>query len=96
MAEYLIRRADGDWFDIPAPRAAEAYRPTSFASERVDGWGDWRIRCEGVEISFSYEDPGIQVCIEGELSEAVADQIADEIRQSIERVTGQKGRLVAL
>jgi hypothetical protein len=96
MTEYLIRRTDGEWFDIPASNAADAYRPTSFASERVQGWGDWRIQCEGVEISFSYEDPGIQVSIEGDLPEKVADQIADEIRDNIERVTGQKGRVVAL
>jgi len=96
MTEYLIKRADGEWFDIPASRAAEAYRPTSFAWERIEGWGDWRIRCEGVEISFSCEDPGIQVSIEDNLPPTVADQIADEIRQNIEHVTGQKGRVVLL
>ena len=96
MTEYLIRRTDGEWFDIPASRAAEAYRPTSFASQRIDGWGDWRIRCEGVEISFSYEDPGIQISIDGDLPKNVADQIADEVRQNIERVTAQRGRVVPL
>jgi hypothetical protein len=96
MSEYLIRRADGEWFDLPASMSGEALRPISFASERVEGWGDWRIRTEGVDISFSYEDPGIQVCIEGELSKKLADQIADEIRQNIELVTGQKGRVIAL
>jgi hypothetical protein len=96
MTEYLIRRTDGEWFDLHATRLADALRPSSFASERVEGWGDWRIRVEGVDISFSYEDPGMQVIIEGELPTKVADQIVDEIRQNIERVTGQKGRVVPL
>ncbi len=96
MTEYLIRRTDGQWFDIPASRAAEAYRPTSFQFERAEGRGDDRIRCEGVDSSFSYEDAGIQVSIEGDLPERIADQIADEIRQNIEFVSGQKGRVVAL
>ena len=96
MTEYLIRRTDGEWFDLHATRFGDALRPTSFASERIEGFGDWRIRTEGVEISFSYEDPGIQMSIEGELPPTIADQIANEIRQNIELVTGQKGRVVAL
>lgn len=96
MIEYLIRRTDGQWFDLNATRFGEALRPSSFASERIEGWGDWRIRCEGVEISFSYEDPSIQLSIEGELSREITDLISDEIRQNVERVTGQKGRVVAL
>jgi hypothetical protein len=96
MTEYLIRRTDGEWFDLHATRFGEALRPISFASERVPGFGNWRIRIEGVEISFSYEDPGMQITIEGELPPAIADQIAEEIRQNIELVTGQKARVVAL
>lgn len=96
MIEYLIKPVDDEWFDIPMPQAAKAYRPKSFASERIEGPGDWRIRCEGVDISFSYEDSGIQVSMEGDLGKATADQIADEIRQSIERVSKQKARLIAL
>ena len=94
--EYLIRRTDGEWFSISASRAAEAYRPTSFASERTEGWGDWRIRTNGVEISFSYEDPGIQVTFETDCSSAVESQIIREILENIERVTGQKGHIVPL
>jgi len=96
MIEFLIRRTDGEWFDLHASRFGEALRPSSVSSERVDGWGDWRIRCADVEISFSYEDPGIQMCIEGELPKSLAEQIADEVRQNIERVTGQKGKVWAL
>jgi len=96
VIEYLIRRTDGDWFDLHAKRLGEALRPSSFVSERVDGWGDWCIRCEGADISFSYEDPGIQMSIDGELPREIANQIAKEICQNIERVTGQQGRVVPL
>ena len=95
MIEYLIRRTDGEWFDLQGQLEA-ALKPSSFPSRRIEGWGDWRIQTQGVEISFSYEDPGIQVCIEGELPPHVADQMAEEIRRNVERVTGQKGRVVAL
>ena len=94
MGEYLIRRTDGEWFDIPQGKKADAYRPIASPSERIEGEGTWRIRCEGVEIGFSFEDPGIQIWFEGDLPESTEDRIADEIRQSIERVTGQMGRVV--
>lgn len=96
MNDYLIRRTDGEWFDLHADRNVEAFRPSSFSSERIEGDGEYRIRTEGVEIVFSYEDPGIQVTIEGDLSQLVANQIVDEIRQNIERVTGQKGQVIHL
>ena len=51
------------WFDLNG-RQEEAFRPSSIPSVPVKGWGDHRIQVSGVDISFSYEDPGIQVCIE--------------------------------
>ncbi len=95
MSEYLIKRTDGEWFDLHG-RLAEALRPSSFPSERVDGWGDWRIRTNGVEVSFSYEDPGIQVVFEEELPQEIADQIAEEILRNVENVSGQKGCLLRM
>jgi len=77
-------------------RFADALRPSSLPAERVEGWGDWRIRAAGVVIAFSLEDPGIHVMVEGELPPPVADQIVDEILQNVERVTGQQGRVVPI
>jgi len=94
-ANTLIKRTDGEWFDLHG-RPAEAFRSSSFPSERVPGWGDWRIRTLGVEISFSYEDLGIQVVFEDELPQPVADQIIDEILRNIELVSGQKGRILRI
>jgi hypothetical protein len=96
MFEYLIRRTDGDWFDLDPKRYEIAFRPSSIKAERVDGWGSWRILCSGIEISFSDEEAGIQISFEGEVSRELADQIASEICQNIEFATGQSGRVVPL
>jgi hypothetical protein len=94
--EFLIRRTDGKWFDLPADQFAAALRPSTFPSRPAAGWGDHRIEVAGVEVSFSYEDPGIQVGFEGELPEATAEQIVAEILENVARVTGQRGRVVRI
>ena len=94
--EYLIRSADGEWFDLHVDRYAAALRPSSMPSRSVEGWGDHRIEVCGVEISFSYEDPGIQVTFEGELPEEVAHDLVTEILANITEVTGQRGRVIRI
>jgi hypothetical protein len=95
--EFLIIRTDGDWFDLKDDLFASTLRPTSFPSEPVEGWGDHRISVVGCEVSFSYEDPGIQVCFEGDLPPpGVARKIVDEIAARIAEVTGQKAEVVGL
>ncbi len=97
MYEFLIKRTDGDWFDLHANRFAEVLHPTSFASRPVEGWGDHRIEVDGVQISFSYEDPGFHICFEGEgISESKAKQIVNEICSNIIKATGQSGKVVTL
>lgn len=96
LVEYLIKRTDGRWFDLHRDRNAEALRPTTFASRVIDGWGDHRILVEGVEIAFSYEDPGIHVSFEGEISERLADQIVAEICDNVIRVTGNQARVLPI
>lgn len=88
MREYLIRRVDGEWFDLRQEQFAEALRPVSVGSKVVEGWGDHRIWLLGIEVSFSVEDPGIQVSFEGEIAEDMSDRFIEEIRQNVERVTG--------
>jgi hypothetical protein len=95
--EFLIRRADGDWFDLYATRFAEVLKPTSLPSRQIAGWGDHRIEVKGCEISFSYEDPGFQICFEtGMPSEEEAARIVEEIAASITAATGQQSRVVPL
>ena len=96
MMEYMIRTCDGDWFNLHRDSFTEVLKPKSFASQLAAGWGDHRIKTEGVEVSFSYEDPGIQVTFESDLPEALAMQIVEEIRESIEIATNQKGYVISL
>ena len=96
MLEFLIRRTDGEWFDLHQEKFASALKPNSLKSKVVAGWGDHRISVDGCEISFSYEDPGIQICIENDIDETKAQLIVDEILENITRVTGQEGRVIPL
>jgi hypothetical protein len=97
MFEYLIRRTDGEWFDVPFHKYPEILRPIRTPSRRIEGWGDHRIEVEGEQVSFSYEDPGFKVVFEtGVLAEERADQIVAEICENIETTSGQKTRIVKL
>ncbi|MBN1909778.1 MAG: hypothetical protein JW818_08565 [Pirellulales bacterium] len=95
--EYLIKRTDGDWFDLHYDQFPEALHPKSLPSDRIEGWGDYRIRVHGTEVSFSYEDPGIHVVFEGKgISREVADRIVDEIAAKVTAVTGQSASVLPL
>ena len=97
MIEFLIKRTDGDWFDLHSSRFAEVLRPSSFPSHPIEGRGDHRIEIRGCPVSFSYEDPGIQISFDGDmLSEAEASQVVSEIAESITRATGQKSQVIPL
>lgn len=96
MHEYMIRTRDGDWFNLHRNVYAEVLKPRTFRSVVTAGWGDHRIKTEGVEVSFSYEDPGIQIAFEGELPEETARQIVEEIRENIETATNQAGYVISL
>jgi hypothetical protein len=97
MIEFLIRRADAEWFDFPYERRTEILRPLTVPSRPVEGWGSHRIEVEGAEVSFSDEEPGFQVVFEaGNLDPTRARQIIDDICQNIETQTGQKTRVVEL
>ena len=65
-------------------------------ANRLPGGGDHRIKVEGIEIAFSFEDPGIHISFAGEINGEIADQIVDEILKNIEATIGQSGRVVTL
>jgi hypothetical protein len=92
VIEFLIRRTDGEWFDFP--QGSDPYRPISRSYKVVEGHGDARIEVDGCEISFSYEDPGVQMSFEGDISQENAACIAEEVRLQVERVSGQAARVV--
>src|SRR5438093_10334017 len=97
MIEFLIRRADDEWFDFSYERRIDILRPLTTPSRSVEGWGSHRIEVEGAEVSFSDEDPGFLVVFEtGSLDATRARQIVEDICKNIETQTGQKTRVVEL
>ena len=92
MREFIIRRTDGEWFD----NEWSACNPKSFPYEVIDGWGNHRLRVLGVEVSVSDEIVGYQVHFDGEIDEATARQIVEEMRENLEAATGQRGEVVEL
>jgi hypothetical protein len=94
MIEYLIRPTEAEWFDFP--KGSKPYCPVRTPFKEVSGWGDARIEVDGCPVSFSYEDPGVQVVFEGEIAAERAALIVEEIKQSIEAVSGQSARIVPL
>jgi hypothetical protein len=97
MFEFLIKRTDGDWFDLSFNQYSAVFHPKSLPSTKVDGWGEYRILVADCEIAFSYEDPGIQVSFECEnISEELATKIVEEICSNIIQATGQKGKVLQI
>lgn len=95
--EYLIKRTDGEWFDFHKNRFEEILRPRSFPSITIVGWGNHRIEVAGCEISFSFEDPGIQVIVENiNIPAEQIEQLVQEICQNIAEKTGQQGIVISL
>ncbi len=94
MIEFLIKRTDGEWFDFPS--GSDPYRPVSIPYKKIEGWGDGRIEIDGCPISFSFEDPGVQISFEGDIEEQRASAVAEQIRQSIEQVSGQMAKAVQI
>jgi hypothetical protein len=55
---------------------------------------EFRLLIEGVPVYFADEMPGIQIAVEGELSDEVSRELADDVLANLERVTGQHGYVV--
>ena len=97
MLEYIIARTDGDYFELHYSQSSDTFRPVTFPSKRVEGWGEWRIEVEGCEVSFSGEPPGYHVVFGcDDIEPDTARKIVDEILLNIERVTGQKGEVIEI
>lgn len=97
MKEYLIRPVDADFFAIPPDEWRDVLRPTSLASQIIEGGGNLRLKVLGAEIAFYDEMDGIHVCFEkGEISEVAANQIVEEIRQRLVEATKEEARAVPL
>ncbi|WP_349745321.1 hypothetical protein [Roseateles cavernae] len=96
--EYLIQRTDGNWFDLDRKDYERTLVPKSLPWRAVaDGYGDFCIDVSGCEISFSYEDPGIQVVFEDDVFSAEQElQLLTEMLENLTLVTGQQGKVISV
>ena len=89
VSQFLIWRTDGEWFELPKEGFGEILRPIFCAvSRQLVRRGVHAIEASGCEISFSFEEPGIQVVFEsGEISEGAAEELVSEIAANIAAAT---------
>ena len=86
--EYLIRTRDShEWPAFHRDRHAEVLLPAGFGCLPVEGSGDFRMQCGQVEISFSGEDTGWQVTLEGNLPNA--DELMTQLTRQIVAAVGE-------
>ncbi len=99
MIEFLVKRADGDWFDFPYGRyGRDPYRPTTIPFRSIEAFDGDRARIEvaGCEISIADDMPGIIIRFEGVISSEDAQRTAEQIRDRIEEISGQKAELIQI
>jgi hypothetical protein len=96
--EFLIRRTDpeGEWFDVSAADTPGVLRPTTVSSHIVPGFGHLRLLVHGVEVSFTFEDPGIQISFHAPIDEHLARSLVEQVAAQVCQHTGQHARIVEL
>ena len=88
MSEYLIRTSGShEWPAFHRDRRTEVLLPAGFDCLPVEGWGDFRMQCGQVEISFSGEDTGWLVTVEGDLPHA--DELIGKLTRRIAAAAGE-------
>jgi hypothetical protein len=93
MIEFLVKRTDGDWFDLPV--GSNPYRPKTVPYEPL-GTDEHAILIGRCEVSFSFEDPGIQISFDGDIAEDLAERVASEVLERIRELTGQRGEVIRI
>lgn len=89
MKEYLVRTSGAhDWPSFATDLAAVFIPPGSDCSP-IDGWGDFRMRCGAAEGSFSGEEVGWQVSIEGPMDDATASALLSQITERVGDASGE-------
>lgn len=96
MLEFLIKPIDDDWFNLHQSKLRTTLCPTSIPFAIIEGWGDQRILVSNCEISFSMEDPGIQVAFEGKITSALAQKIVEEVAVNVSSATQQEARVLQI
>lgn len=94
MIEFLVKCVDSEEFDYPP--GTRPFRPTTIPYRIAEGNDDWRIEVDGSSISISVEPPGVLISFEDKVTFERAHAIADEIKDRVEEVTGQRGKLLQI
>lgn len=87
MLEYLIRSEDGD---IPLPHVDQlpaVVHPPGRSCEPLEGPADHVMRCDGVWVALSFEEPGIHVVVDVD-DEGAAGALVDDIAAQVAAATG--------
>src|SRR4051812_42438128 len=88
VPDYLIRTAEThEWPAFHRSRNAEVLIPQGRQCEEIEGFGDFRMRCGDAEISFSGEEPGWHVVVEGPLADAEA--VVEQVTRQVEQAAGE-------
>jgi hypothetical protein len=88
VAEYLIRPAAHDgWLVIPAAELADVLSPHGYDLQPGPGYGDLHLSAAGYEISFSGEEAGWQVIIEGDITDLDTDAVIAQIARQVQDFT---------
>jgi hypothetical protein len=95
MREYLIRTVAGPaWPAVHRDRLAAVLQPQGWQCTPEPGSGDQRVRCSGAVVSFSGEDVGWSVVIEGDLPDA--DAWIDQVTRQIAAASGENCEWIGL
>ena len=103
--EFLIRPTQSMFFeDISFSDFPQLMRPNSFLFEVLDNSGDYRIKVQECEITFSDEMVGVQINFEGdyltlETMRKIVAEIADNLRvesaQQVEVIEIEGGHILS-
>ena len=63
--------------------------PPGLESTQVDGWGEFRMQFGSAVVSFSGEDDGLHVSIEGPIADAEAEALIATLTERVGTASGE-------
>ncbi len=91
--EYIIKRTDGDWFDLDKNKMGDVFYIEG--GQLFEGRGDYCLKTKSGMLTVSYEDPGLQVAFE-DFSKDQAEELINNMLRKLEEITGQKGEILPI
>jgi hypothetical protein len=95
VTDFLIRTQEiHGWPAVHRDRMTQVLVPDGFECDVVEGWGDLRLRCGRVDVSFSGEEAGWLVSVEGELEDA--DGFLTKVTRQVAQAVGEPCEWISL